>query len=536
MRHIATDTTVNTGPKLTNTLITCMRNEAPFLLEWVAYHQAIGFQRIIVFSNDSTDGTDTLLDALAAQGIVEHVQQQVLPDQSPQATAAATARSAQMLKDGDWAIFLDADEFLNVQQGEGKVEDLIDFIESRGKIGMLVNWRVFGDSYHDSFQGRIISHDYTRCEKGLKTTQFKTFFQKNDETAGISKYLHLCDLEPEKTKLARFMGPDGSEFSIDNWTTTDRQRRWLDAWIKDGACPYGSINGAFEKYEIAQINHYMVRDPFSFALKKERGRGYTVQDTKPRHTDQFYQTWNRNEGDDTTILRWEIATRDRVAELTEVCGIQQQCHEISKAYQARFKDTKEHNRDAFPLTLPKHERHLVRQMYANSKGVVEYGSGGSTMLAARMGTPVVSVESSVEWTQQLQTELARLDQRHETTVVSHVDIGPTKKWGYPVNNDHFQSFWRYPLEPWIAHQEFRPDTVLIDGRMRVGCFVATLAMIKSDVCILFDDYSNRRAYHRVEQFLKPTEMVGRMAVFHAKPGLIEIADFAAFVPMLFNLR
>lgn len=35
------------------TLFSAMKNEAPFLLEWVAYHKAIGFDRIVIYSNDS---------------------------------------------------------------------------------------------------------------------------------------------------------------------------------------------------------------------------------------------------------------------------------------------------------------------------------------------------------------------------------------------------------------------------------------------------------------------------------------------------
>ena len=46
-------------------LFSCMRNEAAYALEWVAYHRMIGFERIVICTNDCTDGTDALLDALA---------------------------------------------------------------------------------------------------------------------------------------------------------------------------------------------------------------------------------------------------------------------------------------------------------------------------------------------------------------------------------------------------------------------------------------------------------------------------------------
>ena len=53
-------------------IVTCMRNEAPFLLEWIAYHRAIGFTDFLIYSNDCEDGTDDLLDRLAERGVVIH--------------------------------------------------------------------------------------------------------------------------------------------------------------------------------------------------------------------------------------------------------------------------------------------------------------------------------------------------------------------------------------------------------------------------------------------------------------------------------
>ncbi len=401
---------------------------------------------------------------------------------------------------------------------------------------MLINWRVFGDSYQDFYQGRMVSSDYTRCEGGLKTTQFKTLFLKNSETAGISGYLHLCDLEPAKSELSRFLAPDGEVFSMDRWGTTQRQKRWLEEWIQGGSSPFGTVDGNFKEYPVAQINHYMVRDQYSFELKKERGRGYATEAAKPRHTDDFYTKWNRNEASDISILRFEGETTRQLERIIEVCGIQDLAAATTKEYLAGYMAAKDHDRDKFPLTLPEKERHFIRQAYSGSKGIVEYGSGGSTVLAARIGTPIISVESSKEWASGLRTELEKIEGRHAMTHVAHVDIGPTKKWGYPLDNQKFGNFWKYPLEPWLHHSNFEPDKVLIDGRMRAACFIATLAMTKRDVRILFDDYGDRKTYHRVERFLQPTEIVGRMAVFDAQPGLLSIQDYAQFVPMLFSLR
>ena len=62
------------------TLITCQRNEGPFLIEWLAYHKAIGFKRIVVGANDCTDGSHEMLTRLAELGEVEYYPFSLQPD------------------------------------------------------------------------------------------------------------------------------------------------------------------------------------------------------------------------------------------------------------------------------------------------------------------------------------------------------------------------------------------------------------------------------------------------------------------------
>jgi len=53
-------------------IVTCMKNEGPFILEWLAYHRAIGVDDFLVYSNDCDDGTDTMLDLLQSRGLLQH--------------------------------------------------------------------------------------------------------------------------------------------------------------------------------------------------------------------------------------------------------------------------------------------------------------------------------------------------------------------------------------------------------------------------------------------------------------------------------
>ena len=44
-----------------------MKDEGPDVLEWVCYQRAVGFDEVLVYTNDCTDGSDDLLDALRSR-------------------------------------------------------------------------------------------------------------------------------------------------------------------------------------------------------------------------------------------------------------------------------------------------------------------------------------------------------------------------------------------------------------------------------------------------------------------------------------
>lgn len=176
------------------------------------------------------------------------------------------------------------------------------------------------------------------------------------------------------------------------------------------------------------------------------------------------------------------------------------------------------------LTFPDQEAECVRQAYSAARVILEYGSGGSTLMAAQMtGKLVLSVESDRDWARRLQGRIDELDTPSPATV-QHVDIGETGEWGRPVDAQQWPSFHHYPVSIWSEPGFRHPDVVLIDGRFRAACMIATMALCKRPVTVLFDDYKDRHSYHGIERFIQPRELVGRMAVFDVEPGLVRLDD------------
>ena len=171
------------------------------------------------------------------------------------------------------------------------------------------------------------------------------------------------------------------------------------------------------------------------------------------------------------------------------------------------------------LTLPEAEAEAVRALYAASDVILEYGSGGSTVMAAEMpGKMVFSVESDKDWAQMMRGWFKHTPPAKGTKVdVIWSDIGPTKEWGYPVNDQSWERYARYPLEVWDLPEFQQPDVVLVDGRFRAGCALAAAFRSSKPVTVLVDDYIRRKQYHRVESYLGQPDLIGRMARFHVNP-------------------
>lgn len=168
------------------------------------------------------------------------------------------------------------------------------------------------------------------------------------------------------------------------------------------------------------------------------------------------------------------------------------------------------------LTMPEAEAAALRAAYAGASVVLEYGSGGSTVLAAEAGAEVWAVESDAAWAAKMQAWFAA----HPTTGrarVVHADIGPTRDWGHPVDESRLRQWPDYALKVWDLPGFRHPDVVLVDGRFRLGCFLTVAHRITRPVTLFFDDYVPRTAYHKAADLVAPAAIIGRMARFDLTP-------------------
>lgn len=152
--------------------------------------------------------------------------------------------------------------------------------------------------------------------------------------------------------------------------------------------------------------------------------------------------------------------------------------------------------------MPPEETALLTEKLKQSECYLEYGAGGSTVLASNIGVKnIYSVESNRKFL----NEIAKI----ANFIPIYVDIGPTKGLGYPLDESNKANWPQYTTKPW---ELCSPDLILIDGRFRTSCLLHSLGYAAPGTTILMDDYRKRHHYHVVE----PDDVVGRMGVFIVK--------------------
>jgi Glycosyl transferase family 2 len=145
------------------TCVVCsVKDEGPFLVEWVAWYRMLGFRRIVVITNDCTDHSPALLDALSAAGWITHLRCDIPPGGRITDTKLALARRTPLVYRADWVFVCDVDEFLVVHVGENQISDLLTYPEAPF-LGMAINWQVFGDAGKTQWSDSLTHRDHLRA-------------------------------------------------------------------------------------------------------------------------------------------------------------------------------------------------------------------------------------------------------------------------------------------------------------------------------------------------------------------------------------
>ena len=236
--------------------ILCVRNEAAFLIEWLAHHRSIGFGDVLVFSNDCQDGTDAMLDRLQALGLLTHIRNGRTGQRGPQWAALKAAEDHPLRRAADWIMVLDIDEFVAIHAGDGTLAALHAALPEATAIPLA--WRLFGNAGEVEIADRPVTERFTRAAPAVlwwpwRAALIKTLY-RNDGTYARLGVHRPRDPDPARLTKARWFDGSGRELG-DGFRTS---RLYAD---------YGRDN-----YRLAQLNHYALGSAQDFILKADRGR------------------------------------------------------------------------------------------------------------------------------------------------------------------------------------------------------------------------------------------------------------------------
>jgi hypothetical protein len=148
----------------------------------------------------------------------------------------------------------------------------------------------------------------------------------------------------------------------------------------------------------------------------------------------------------------------------------------------------------------------------NANCVLEYGTGGSTLLAVRhTHLKIYAVESDKSWIEKLrQFPEIQSAERENRLIFIHADIGPTGVVGRPTDTRFKRRWPNYSAAPW-QDKSFSPDVILIDGRFRVACALQAVIHMKSSAVIAVHDFQ-RRGYKPILLFFSPIQRVRNLFI------------------------
>ncbi len=293
--------------------ITPVKNEGPFILEWVAYHRLIGVTDPLIFSNDCTDGSDLLLDRLDEMGLVRHYANpsMIMEIRRHHLAVIKYINKLSRLRRVDWVISFDMDEFICVNTGAGRLLDLFQACDGADVIS--INQLNFGCAGHQQFTEELQIDRFDKCQAYTGRTN------PRNPRRGVKSFTRVgADVKLITNHSPRPFPGRGNELHWVNAANAALPDELKTREIK-------SLDETYVSYELAQLNHYALRSMDSFLTQAARGNA--------NHADQpadlgYWRRYNINEVENNRIQRWSASVRAAVAEMlkdAELAALYRNC-------------------------------------------------------------------------------------------------------------------------------------------------------------------------------------------------------------------
>jgi hypothetical protein len=244
-----------------------VKNEADYLLEWIAYHWVVGVRHFLIASNDSTDESNEILTKLQKLGLVTFIDFPSVGDSKPQLSAYKKL-SSMCPNDIDVIAFIDADEYLTPLDGNSTINPFIDQMFADIEISAVaMQWACFGSA------GQLFKEEGMVIERFTRQSAMKFTANKNYKT--------IVRVDAIKA----FRNPHYASL---------KYGRYVNALGEDVAMVAEKLGVAVTPiWENIRVNHYVVKSLEEFVLGKSR-KGSAASKGRVKHKD-YFNSHDRNE-------------------------------------------------------------------------------------------------------------------------------------------------------------------------------------------------------------------------------------------------
>jgi hypothetical protein len=223
------------------------KDEAPFLLEWLAFHRMVGIDLFVLYDNGSSDGGSELV---RGSSFARNVTLIDWPERPGQLSAYNHFRINYAARFA-WAAFIDIDEFVMPLAGSSIRSILMRPTYAR-YAQVLLQWLVFGPSGHERRPAGLVIENYT---------------QRLPETAGACRHVKaivrpsmLCGID-YTPHAAECSGPACNSGGIEV----------LPYAIQPTECHSNML-----------VHHYFTKSREDWQIKRRRGRGDSLEPYQER--------------------------------------------------------------------------------------------------------------------------------------------------------------------------------------------------------------------------------------------------------------